>query len=702
MEDAQSSLAPAIQMEDDGHIKEAYMAYLNTAQQSLEALFDIKFVHSAIIGKPKNYSIVINTMRLCMDHIENMIERHSPAPPRTLPNQTRHPPIIAQTTGDSKAPPPLPPKPSYIQKPVLPPKPARAIPPRPPPPPSIANKEKPLTPNHLSNQNQNQSPTPPPPVARSRVFRPVDEGRPLSLPSQSEHRRPPHRPLTEFPDTVAPVWVVAEGDIDPTHLVPAQTNAGDSLTPSDHQPASSDHIPLIPAPPLLTTHRALQAQLDELEQILKEYRARKQNVAHRTSLETMTEDDLNQLILQASRRLADVKQTLNRVRTLYMSAATIPTVMQFQAHIIAYQITLIESAIYISIPPHALLEHTAKHPHPRIVASTDFFNYVTRFIEHSILLSQDASARAQQVHYWIKVASRCLDLNNYQTLKAIVSALGTPPVQRLRRTWAYIPKKSLVKLESLSELMSEASNYGRYREHMGMVSVSVVNGKSVALIRAEHATRPTVPFLGTFIHDITYLLAAFKSHSQAGDLPEEEPRIHEVLMIMAQFQSGPRYPSVPPASYLKQSQKHYFRPALSNALHRGASGISRISGAGLFGFGQPSASSPGERNSNNGSNNDDDDDNNNGPLEEQQQMATQYILMRSWVAQSTVDELSALREPPHQKSSSIPGSRSSNGNGQSSVLSTASSAMRFSTDSVSLGALSSSGNGSRPNSADDS
>ncbi|OAD70818.1 hypothetical protein PHYBLDRAFT_6512, partial [Phycomyces blakesleeanus NRRL 1555(-)] len=147
-------------------------------------------------------------------------------------------------------------------------------------------------------------------------------------------------------------------------------------------------------------------------------------------------------------------------------------------------------------------------------------NYVTRFIEHSILLSQDASARAQQVHYWIKVASRCLDLNNYQTLKAIVSALGTPPVQRLRRTWAYIPKKSLVKLESLSELMSEASNYGRYREHMGM-----------------HATRPTVPFLGTFIHDITYLLAAFKTHSQAGDLPEEEPRIHEVLMIMAQFQS---------------------------------------------------------------------------------------------------------------------------------------------------------------------
>ncbi|KAI9031904.1 ras guanine nucleotide exchange factor domain-containing protein [Phycomyces nitens] len=685
MEDAQSSLAPAIQMEDDGHIKEAYMAYLATAQQSLEALYDIKFVHSAIIGKPKHYSTLISTMRLCMDHVESVIERHSPAPPRTI-NQTRHPPIVAQTTGDSKAPPPLPPKPSRMQKPVLPPKPARAIPPRPPP--SIINKDQPPTPP--THPLPPTPPTPPPPVARSRVFRPVDEARPLSLPSQSEHRRPPHRPLTEFPDTVAPECV-AEGEIDPTHLVPAQTNAGDSLTPNSHQPTSSDHIPLIPAPPLLTTHRALQVELDELEQTLKEYRSRKQNAAHRTSLETMTEDDLNQLILQASRRLADVKQTLNRVRTLYMSAATIPTVMQFQAHIIAYQITLIESAIYISIPPHALLEHTAKRPHPRIVASTDFFNYVTRFIEHSILLSQDASARAQQVHYWIKVASRCLDLNNYQTLKAIVSALGTPPVQRLRRTWAYIPKKSLVKLESLSELMSEASNYGRYREHMGMVSVSVVNGKSVALIRAEHTTRPTVPFLGTFIHDITYLLAAFKTHSQGG-LPEDEPRIHEVLMIMAQFQSGPRYPSVPPASYLKLSQKHYFRPALSNALHRGASGISRISGAGLFGFGQPSASSPVER----------DDDDDNGPLEEQQQMATQYILMRSWVAQSTVDELSALREPPHQKASSIPGSRSSNGNGQSSVLSTASSAMRFSTDSVSLGALSSSGNGSRPTSAEDS
>ncbi|KAI7869201.1 ras guanine nucleotide exchange factor domain-containing protein, partial [Spinellus fusiger] len=604
--------------------QDAYMTYLIAAQQSLQALHDIKFVHASIIGQPRHYSVLITTMRTCLDHIEHIIHTHSPSPPRTI---ARPAPLSAQHTGDLKAPPPLPPKPSRMQKPILPPKP-------------------------------------------------------------SEHRRPAHRPLTEFPDPVA-IHIVAEGEVDPTYLVPAQTNAGDSLTPSHL--AASDHVPLIPAPPLLTTHRNLQGQLDTLEQTLREYKARKQqHSTQRMSLETMTEDDLNQLILQCSRRVADIKQTLNRVRTLYMSAATIPTVMQFQAHIIAYQITLIESAIYTSIPPHALLEHTAKHPHPRIVASTDFFNYVTRFIEHAILLPQEVSSRAQHIHYWIKVASRCLDLNNYQTLKAIVSALGTPPVQRLRRTWAYIPKKSLVKLDSLNELLSEANNYGKYREHMGMVNVSVVHGKSISLIRAEHATRPTVPFLGTFIHDITYLLAAFKTH-ETNLPPEDEPRIHDVLLTMTQFQNGPRYTPVPSASYLKQSQKHYFRPALSNALQRGASGISRISGAGLFGFGSQ-ASPPPER-----------DEEEEGTLEEQQQMATQYILMRSWVAQSTVDELSALREQPVQKQGT-PTTRSSSGvYPTGSVVSGASSVMRFSADSASLGTSTTgmSTNESRPTSAED-
>lgn len=519
---------------------------------------------------------------------------------------------------------------------------------------------------------------------------PVSQGpRPVSAP-QVAHAplSSSPRPYSEYPsnDDDTGIRIVAEGEIDPVHLIPAQTNAGDSLSPPTATTLNADHVPFIPAPPLLTTHRALQSKLDDLESALKDYRSHKQQ--HR--LQGMSENELDAVILQFTAQTAEVKQTLNRVRTLYMNAATIPTVLQFQTHLIAYQITLIESSIFCAIPPTALLEHSAKHPHPRIVASTDFFNYITRVIEHGILLPQEASTRAQHINHWIKVASKCLDLNNYQTLKAIVSALGTPPVQRLRRTWAYIPKKSLTRLETLNELMSENDNYGKYREHMGLLNTSVINGKSVSSIRAEHYSRPTVPFLGTFIHDMTYLVAAVKDQP-----PTNDPRVSDVLHIMEKFQKGPRYSPGPPAWFVKSSHKHHIRPAISSALHRSASGIGRFSG-GMFGF----------------SNNDDSESlregfDDEGSMEEQQQMATQYILMRSWVNQNTVDELSMLREPPRQNKANPMGNhRSTSGSNYhtSSVMSNTSSMMRFSAGSVSLSTLSSNTAGnpdSRPTSMDE-
>lgn len=545
---------------------------------------------------------------------------------------------------------------------------------------------------------------------------PVVQSRPLSKNNR--------RPQTEYQQSESSVRIVAEGEVDPDYLVPAQTNAGDSLAPASLSTMNTDHIPLIPAPPLLTTHRLLQQKLDELDEKVRTCRSKKQAIAQGQQLDTMTEESLDQMIAQYLRVMAELKVNLNSVRTIYMSAATIPTVLQFQAHVIAYQITLIEAAIFSAIPPHALLEHSSKSPHPRIVASTDFFNYITRCIEHSILLPQEASSRAQLIHYWIKVASRCFDVNNYQTLKAIISALNTPPVQRLKRTWAYIPKKSSTKLEALNELMSEANNYGAYREHMGMVSTTVVNGKSVQLIRDEHYSRPTVPFLGTFIHDITYLLAAFKSSGKAQP-PEEEPRIHEVLNTMRRFQTGPRYTPSLPASFLKSSQKHHFRPAISNALHRGASRIQRISGFGGsssnstnngIGFESGGNNSGSSNNSStnlsiysssNGGGAALEEDSEDGNLEEQQKMATQYILMRSWVNQNTVDELSHLREPPQQKSNSLYGARSSSSgpsatsmNRTSSVFSSGS---RFSTGSLSLNTISTStaGGESRPTSMEE-
>ncbi|CAO3624974.1 unnamed protein product [Mucor fragilis] len=596
------------------------------------------------------------------------------------------------TASTSKIAPPLPPKPSHVSKPVLPPKPSttttRATPPIPP----SANA-----------------------MMMKRILSAKDNHTKQAPPPQQQHTRSNSYQLDSSYQDNEPV---PDGEINACHLVPAQTNNSDSLTPPNSSSSTggikSDHIPRIPIPPLLTTHTVLQEKLDELELALKDFRAQKNQLSGDSHHDKDQEMKLNDAIAKYTPYVAEAKHTLNRVRTLYMCAATIPSILHFQPGLVAYQLTRIESAIFLAIPPQALLSHAPKTPHPRVVASSDFFNYVTRMIEHSVLLPQEASVRAQHINQWIKVASKCQDLNNYQTLKGIISALWTPPVQRLKRTWAYIPKKSLSRLESMTELMSEANNYGKYREHMGIVSTSVLNGKSVDLIQSEHYKRPTVPFLGTFIHDMTYLLAAVGQAQQQQQtkpmhpgLPQipirtssrlckvdsnsssaqlhKDPRISKLLEILQKFQSSPPYDRKPSAANAKMITKQQVRPALSQAIHRSKSSFGRLGGAIGFGNGNTDSNSTSDLISNqNGIYNTDCAD--DFDAEEQQSLVTQYLLMRPWVSQNTVDELSLLREPPNNNTTSsnnnnkyASGRTSSMGSHYtSSIMSNTSSLMRLS------------------------
>lgn len=67
----------------------------------------------AIVSKPQNSAALLSVLHSCVDHIEKIIEYHSPSAA-----------II-------KPPPPLPPKPSHVSKPVLPPKPTTSVTPIP-------------------------------------------------------------------------------------------------------------------------------------------------------------------------------------------------------------------------------------------------------------------------------------------------------------------------------------------------------------------------------------------------------------------------------------------------------------------------------------------------------------------------------------------------------------------------------------------
>lgn len=638
----------ATQLLEQGKTKDAYAAFLSVVELSTQQLYGVKFVHQTIVSKPQEYDESIALLRSSLDQLEKIAIHKLPG---AIMATQQHPHLHSKA---KSPPPPVPPKPTRIyQKPTIPPKPKEIIPKieattitSPAIVPlqkrargnsvSFAEDSKLLQMTIIENDDEEEDKHPPPSLTTTVEDEDDDEEdeevvvfeTAKSVSSSPPPLPPPaKRPATSTfhkANNLKPhlrkrsqSWVVQSDDtsqrdsidvlletvVDPRNLVPAQTNTGDSislptLTATTSQP---NYVPNIPAPPLLATHRRLQQRLNELEAELES---------------TSTETDSLLLRSERSHKVHCAKQTLEKVRTLYMSAMTIPSILQFPPQLIAYQLTLIESSIFRGIPPEALLSHSARTPHKKIVASTDFFNFITRSIEHSILLPQEASRRAEIIHRWIKVATKLLALNNYQTLKAVISALGTPPVQRLRRTWECIPKKRMGRLELLNGLMSECDNYRKYREHMG-------------LERKRLWSKPVVPFLGVFIHDVTYLYAAAKGNQQDG-------RVQDVLGCIQLFQRAPEYPQQPPPSFVHAQKKHHlFRPMLSDALHFGSSSkksSNKTTTAALMG----------------------EDQRHETEVELEQQLIIQYLLMRPWVSEKVIDALSNLREPPKPRSVSSP------------------------------------------------
>ncbi|ORZ23960.1 ras guanine nucleotide exchange factor domain-containing protein [Absidia repens] len=708
--DIQLLYTEAAQLLENGLTKDAYIKFINTVELSTQQLYGVKFVHQTIVSTPADYDKLLSTIRSSLTQLEH---------------------IVIQTTSfihKTSAPPPLPPKP------LVPPKPKSSANKRPvPPPPSLAivttdlSSPTPSTSRHISSLKYQSESPPPLPVSvtpiqatpttthegtimmtprRSRANSSVtfadrqhtipymddeeeedDEEESIMNALKSTSTEKPSYPLplpqrriqqpdrSSAPSTTTLITNPTGGTddasylvIDPYDLVPAQTNTGESMALPISPTCTTDfYVPNIPAPPLLGMHRQLQQQLDSL--------LAQQQTSSRLDHE------------QHSASIATVRRLLNNVRTVYMSAMTVPTLLAFSPQLMAYQLTLIESAIFRAIPPEALQQHRAiaKQPHPNIVASTDFFNYLTRSIEHGILLPQEASHRAEVVHRWIKIATQCLALNNYQTLKAIVSALGTPPVQRLKRTWECIPKKRMNRLEVLTALMSEADNYSRYRQH---IRTLVPNNRPLH--------QPIVPFLGVLIHDMTYVLTAKSTTA-------DDPRAVDILNWVRTFQRAPPYSLRPPAHYIKkkngffsrqaQALQHYYTPMktpsspstpvttitstptldipaqhsnyfTTTPLQTTLTNQSTTSDPLGYCFSTDTSSSnssgtsPGSTNTSTTMTaavgaaaavfGDVDQQQQHDSVAVEQQRITHYLLMRPWVNEKIIDELSQLREAPRR------------------------------------------------------
>ncbi|SCV68142.1 BQ2448_263 [Microbotryum intermedium] len=149
------------------------------------------------------------------------------------------------------------------------------------------------------------------------------------------------------------------------------------------------------------------------------------------------------------------------------------------------QITIIESRVYSRIGVEELLSGDFAKPYGPIRQMSTMSTKLTGWITETIVNESESKKRAALLKYFAKVADRCFQTKNYNALFAVLCALNSSTVARLRRTWDALAPKYRVLLDQLRKATDHGRNYAEYR----------------ATIR--QAVPPCLPFVGLFLTDIT-------------------------------------------------------------------------------------------------------------------------------------------------------------------------------------------------------
>jgi hypothetical protein len=200
------------------------------------------------------------------------------------------------------------------------------------------------------------------------------------------------------------------------------------------------------------------------------------------------------------------KSQLNSLRQARVGGSPC-SILDFDALELARQFTIIESRIFCSIGPEELLalewqkktDCRAVNVKAMSTLSTDLANLVA----DTILQYDEPKKRATMIKQWVKIAMKCMDLNNYDSLMAIICSLNSSMVTRLKRTWELVSQKTKTRLADLGSIVEVGKNYAVLRD------------------RLKNLVAPCIPFVGLYLTDLTFVDAG---NPMSRELPNVEPR----------------------------------------------------------------------------------------------------------------------------------------------------------------------------------
>ncbi|XP_060001065.1 ral guanine nucleotide dissociation stimulator-like 3 isoform X7 [Lagenorhynchus albirostris] len=130
-----------------------------------------------------------------------------------------------------------------------------------------------------------------------------------------------------------------------------------------------------------------------------------------------------------------------------------PELLDFSVDDVAEQLTLMDAELFSRVRPFECLGSVwSQRDRPgatgtasTVRATVTQFNTVTGCVLGSVLGSPGLAApqRAQRLEKWIRIAQRCRELRNFSSLRAILSALQSNPIYRLKRSWGALSRRRL-------------------------------------------------------------------------------------------------------------------------------------------------------------------------------------------------------------------------------------------------------------------
>ncbi|KAG7214396.1 hypothetical protein INR49_023107 [Caranx melampygus] len=101
---------------------------------------------------------------------------------------------------------------------------------------------------------------------------------------------------------------------------------------------------------------------------------------------------------------------------------------------------------------------------PTLERSIALFNGVSQWVQLMVLSKLTPQTRAEVITKYIHVAQKLLQLQNFNTLMAVVGGLSHSAISRLKETHSYLAAEVVKIWSEMTELVSSSNNYSCYRK----------------------------------------------------------------------------------------------------------------------------------------------------------------------------------------------------------------------------------------------